>query len=496
MKSPSKDNVQTAVKAGSSRPRRGRASASHLRSRAGLSRAERRALLFVGDLGMVFIAAVLALALWVIVGQGTAHPLGFLRQKDIARLFWLVPLWFLLIANLYDARIVTSRSRNLNGLLVAAGVSLLFYFGIYFYLPPGELPRLVVLFFLVGLVGLEIGWRMLYIRLMALPSLLQPALVIGAGRAGNLMVNVLSEEVPGHFRVRGLIDDDPSKKGQVVGGVEVAGGSAQLRQIVEEQEIAVLILAITGEIGGDLFQALLDCQEKGIEIVRMQVLYEELLSWVPVGYLDADWIMTSFVDSARLNDLYSPVKRLLDIVGGVLGSLVFAILLPFLALMIRLDSPGAVLLRQDRAGRAGRPFRMLKFRTMVANAEPDGQARWAAPGDPRVTRLGKLLRKTRLDEIPQFWNVLRGEMSLVGPRSERPELVAKLEREIPFYRARLLVRPGLTGWAQVNYRYGWSVEDAVTKLEYDLYYIRHRSLWLEVRIMIRTLGTVMRFQGT
>ena len=310
------------------------------------------------------------------------------------------------------------------------------------------------------------------------------------------MVKVLSEEVPGHFRVLGLIDDDPSKKGQVVGGVEVVGGSARLRQIVEEEEIAVLILAITGEIQGDLFQALLDCQEKGIEIVRMQTLYEELLSRVPVGYLGADWIMTSFIDSARLNDLYSPVKRLLDIVGGALGTLVFAILLPFLAMLIHLDSPGPILYQQERAGKADRPFRMLKFRTMVANAEPDGQARWAAPGDPRVTRPGKFLRKTRIDEIPQFWNVLRGEMSLVGPRSERPELVAKLEREIPFYRARLLVRPGLTGWAQVNYRYGRSVEDAVTKLEYDLYYIRHRSLWLEVRILIRTLGTVLRFQGT
>lgn len=496
MKSPSVYDVPGDVKVGATRQKRGRASASRLRSRAGLSRVERRALLLLGDLGMVFVAAFLALALWVIVGQGIAHPLGFLRQKDIARVFWLVPLWFLLIANLYDARIVTSKSRNLNGLLVAAGVSLLFYFAIYFYLPPGELPRLVVLFFLVGLVALEVGWRMLYIRLMALPSLQQPALVIGAGRAGKSILKVLSEEAPGHFRVLGLIDDDPGKNGQIVGGVEVAGGTTALKEIAADEEVAVLILAITGEIQGDLFQALLDCQEKGIEIVRMQTLYEELLSRVPVGYLGADWIMTSFIDSARLNDLYSPVKRLLDIVGGALGTLVFAILLPFLAMIIHLDSPGPILYQQERAGKADRPFRMVKFRTMVANAEPDGEARWAAPGDPRVTRLGKFLRKTRIDEIPQFWNVLRGEMSLVGPRSERPELVAKLEREIPFYRARLLVRPGLTGWAQVNYRYGWSVEDAVTKLEYDLYYIRHRSLWLEVRILIRTLGTVLRFQGT
>jgi exopolysaccharide biosynthesis polyprenyl glycosylphosphotransferase len=260
--------------------------------------------------------------------------------------------------------------------------------------------------------------------------------------------------------------------------------------------VTVLILAITGELQSELFQSLLECQERGVEVIRMPTLYEELLGRVPIAYLNSEWILTSFVDSARVHDLYSRAKRLFDILGAVAGLLVVALLFPLLALLVRLDSRGPVLYGQARSGRGGKPFRMWKFRTMVADAEPDGEARWAEPGDPRVTRLGRILRRTRLDEIPQFWNILRGEMSLVGPRAERPALVTRLESEVPFYRARMLVRPGATGWAQVNYRYGWSVEDAATKLEYDLYYIRHRSVWLDLRILLRTLGTVVRFQGT
>jgi lipopolysaccharide/colanic/teichoic acid biosynthesis glycosyltransferase len=164
--------------------------------------------------------------------------------------------------------------------------------------------------------------------------------------------------------------------------------------------------------------------------------------------------------------------------------------------LIRLDSPGPILFRQERSGKGGHSIRVWKYRTMVMDAESDGEARWAVPGDPRVTRIGKWMRRTRLDEIPQFWNVLRGDMSLIGPRPERPELIAQLEKQIPFYRARLLIQPGLTGWSQVNFGYVRTVEDTALKLEYDLFYIRHRSLVLDFKIVLRTLGTFVRFQGS
>ncbi|MEJ2555505.1 MAG: sugar transferase, partial [Anaerolineae bacterium] len=161
----------------------------------------------------------------------------------------------------------------------------------------------------------------------------------------------------------------------------------------------------------------------------------------------------------------------------------------------RLDSPGPVFYRQIRSGRAGRAFSILKFRTMSTDAEKDGQPRWAAENDPRITRVGHFLRKTRLDELPQLHNVLRGEMSIVGPRPERPEFIEQLEQDIPFYSTRLMVKPGLTGWAQVHYRYGNNVEDAQIKLQYDFYYLRYWSLWLDLYVIFRTFGVVFKFKG-
>jgi len=432
-------------------------------SRSGLTLPERRALLLLGDALAVLGAMAVALTIWIWTDNAWASPVAMLMQKGAPRLLWLIPLWFFLIANLHDPHVASSRGRTLYGLLLAAGILLVLYLGLYFYAPRGTLPRLVVLVFLVGVVVIELLWRLAYI---------------------------------GHFRVLGIIDDDPAKHGQAIEGVVVRGGTAQLRDLVAEEGVTALILAITGDLQSDLFEALLECQERGVEVIRMPTLYEELLGRVPIAYLNSEWILTSFVDSARVHDLYSRAKRLFDVLGALAGLVVVAALFPLLALLVRLDSRGPVLYGQERSGRGGKPFRMVKFRTMVADAEPDGEARWAEPGDPRVTRIGRIMRRTRLDEIPQFWNILRGEMSLVGPRAERPALETRLESEVPFYRARMLVRPGATGWAQVNYRYGWSVEDAATKLEYDLYYIRHRSLWLDLRILLRTLGTVVRFQGT
>jgi exopolysaccharide biosynthesis polyprenyl glycosylphosphotransferase len=257
-----------------------------------------------------------------------------------------------------------------------------------------------------------------------------------------------------------------------------------------------MVLAITGKIRPELFQAILDCQEMGVEVIRMPALYESLLGRVPIEYLNADWLLTSFLDSVNLYDLYSPLKRLLDILISAAGLVAGLLSFPILAVIIRLDSPGPVLYGQERSGKGGHPIRVWKYRTMVHKAEPDGEARWASAQDPRVTRVGKWMRRTRLDEIPQFWNVLRGDMSVIGPRPERPEWIAQLEKQIPFYRARLLVAPGLTGWSQVNYGYVRTVEDTALKLEYDLYYIRHRSLILDLKIMLRTMGTLIRFQGS
>ena len=170
-------------------------------------------------------------------------------------------------------------------------------------------------------------------------------------------------------------------------------------------------------------------------------------------------------------------------------------LLPFIALAIAIDSGFPIFYTQIRLGRGGRPYNMIKFRTMRQNAEPDGKPQWAEESDPRATRIGRILRKTHLDELPQFWNVLRNEMSLVGPRAERPELVRWFQDQVPFYRARLLVKPGLAGWAQVNQDYAATVDETIIKLEYDLYYIKHRSLPLDISIILRTPMMMLGLRG-
>jgi lipopolysaccharide/colanic/teichoic acid biosynthesis glycosyltransferase len=229
----------------------------------------------------------------------------------------------------------------------------------------------------------------------------------------------------------------------------------------------------------------------------MPILYEEMTGRVPIQHLESDWIIRSFVDEVRVSGFYDLFKRLVDILGGIVGMVILAILFPFLALAVALDSGFPVFYSQLRLGRGGSIFRIYKFRSMHKKTEEEDEVgmRATMENDPRVTRVGNFLRKSRLDELPQFWNVLRGDMSLVGPRAEIPELVGEYQKQIPFYRARLLVKPGLTGWAQINYGYVASVTETGVKLEYDLYYIKHRTISMDVQIILRTIGTVIRRTG-
>ena len=227
----------------------------------------------------------------------------------------------------------------------------------------------------------------------------------------------------------------------------------------------------------------------------MQVTYEDLLGRVPIRYLEADWILRSFVDQTRVTGFYRVSKRLVDIFGGVIGTLLLLAIMPFVAIAILLDDGHPIFYTQIRSGRAGSPYRIFKFRTMKTDAEADGIPQWAREDDARATRTGRVLRRTHLDELPQFINVLRGEMSLVGPRAERPELVELFQHRVPFYRSRLLVKPGITGWAQINYGYASTIDETIVKLEYDLYYIKHRNLLLDLIILLRTPATIFGFRG-
>lgn len=293
----------------------------------------------------------------------------------------------------------------------------------------------------------------------------------------------------------GVVDDDQRKLGTELEGVPVIATSENLHDLIQKNSISDIIVAISGELQPCMFEALLYAQERGIEITRMPVAYEELLGRVPIRLLEADWILRSFVDQARVNGFYELSKRLLDIVGGLIGTLLMLVMLPFLGIAIVLDDGFPVFFSQTRAGRGGQPYNILKLRTMRRDAEADGEPQWAKEDDQRATRTGRFLRRTHLDEIPQVLNVVRGDMSLVGPRAERPELMEMFQRNVPFYRARLLVKPGITGWAQVNFGYASSIEETIMKLEYDLYYIKRRNLALDLLIMLRTPFWMLGFRG-
>jgi len=447
----------------------------------------------LGDLVAASAATFAALALW-----SQLDWLGFSWEFIRARATWfvLLPLiWLLLMVNLYDERCASSWRETTRGVILAALGGVILYLAAYFFTEPGSLPRRGVLYFLILAISLTLVWRWGYVRVFTAPGFMRRVLIVGAGESGSTLIKIINGINPPPFFLIGLIDDDASKYGQVIDGVPVLGDNSKLLEIVERENVSEILVAILGSMHGEMFQALLDAQEHGVQVTRMPLAYEELLGRVPIHHLESDWLLRSFVDELRVSAFYLIAKRILDLLGALAGLLVFLLIYPWLALAILVESKRPVIFSQARLGKGGRPYSLVKFRTMRQDAEVNGQARWAQKSDPRATFVGSFLRKTHLDEIPQFWNVLFGDMSLVGPRPERPGLVAQLEKQIPFYRARLLVKPGITGWAQVNYGKGASIEGSAEKLEYDLYYIKHRGLLMDLWIILRTVGSVFGLRG-
>jgi exopolysaccharide biosynthesis polyprenyl glycosylphosphotransferase len=371
----------------------------------------------------------------------------------------------------------------------------LIFYTVIFFLVDRTLARVGIGFFLLFAALFTLLWRLLYISIFTAPAFMRRLLVIGAGDAGRTLAQAYKNLWPPPFYLVGFIDDNPAKQGQKFEEYTVFAGSDRLLELIDREGISDLVVAITGEMQGATFQAILDAQERGVEVIPMPALYEELMGRVPVHHLESEWLIRSFVVEARTGGFYETGKRLLDLLASLVGLGICVSLYPLLAPIILIDSGFPITYSQMRSGKGGRPYRIHKFRTMRQDAEKDGEARMAQESDDRVTRVGGFLRRTHLDELPQFWDVLRGEMSMVGPRSERPEWVARFEKQIPFYRARLLVKPGITGWAQVNYGYVATVEETTLKLEYDLYYIKHRSLLMDMTIILRTVGQMIGFRG-
>jgi len=459
---------------------------------------ERRTLLIIGDLTAAILAFTIALWYWASSERFIGFSIDFL-QRRVPPWFFLFPIvWMILLIELYDIYRAGNWKHTIKGVATAALIGFGLYLILYFYYsdpPRSLLPRRGVAGFLVGASLFTLLWRWIYIRVFTAPQFMRRVLIVGGGIAGSLMVEVYKKLWPPPFFLAGIIDDDPEKISSSIEGYSILGSSSDLLEIVNDHEISDIIVAISGHMESGMFQALIKLQEKGVEITRVPKIYEELLNRVPVQVLEADWIIRSFVDENRVSGFYELSKRIMDLLGAMVGIAILFFLFPFITLAIFLDDGRPIFYNQTRCKKGDINYSIIKFRTMRRDAEANGLPQWAKEDDTRATRIGRVLRKTHLDELPQFINILRGDMSLVGPRAERPELVNVFESRIPFYRARLLVKPGLTGWAQVNFGYAETIEETTTKLEYDLFYIKNRSLWLDLLILLRTPATVMGFRG-
>ena len=303
-------------------------------------------------------------------------------------------------------------------------------------------------------------------------------------------------KVDPHYKILGFVNTD--SKGEIVSdlpdieNIEIP----KLNEFIKKNAISEIVIASqkTDGITVDLYNDLLMLLEKGFVIREYTQVYEMITQRIPVQYVDRDFYRYFPFSRSNHNKLYLLLVRLLEIIVSLFGIAIGLYLLPFIYVANFIGNKGSLIYIQERVGKNGKVFKIYKFRTMVKNAETD-KAVFATQNDRRITAFGKFLRKSRIDEFPQFINVLKGDMAVIGPRPERPFFVEQIASQMPFYQTRHVIKPGLTGWAQVNYSYGDSIKDSLIKLQYDLYYIKHRSVFLDINITIKTISTILFYRG-
>jgi sugar transferase (PEP-CTERM system associated) len=334
-------------------------------------------------------------------------------------------------------------------------------------------------------------WRFAFVSLFIYAAP-QKVLILGAGSAGKSLCDLLKSRHD--FKIAGFVDDDPDKLNLIIDDYRVIGPTADLMKIIKEYDIDLIVVAVTTKRSVDFFQKLVEAKFKGVNVYEMPTFFEEFFGMIPVLHTTNMWLGFADISGVKRNIYNTKLKKIFDKSVAVIGVIIALPLMLLTMLLIKLESSGPVFYYQTRVGWGEKTFGLIKFRSMKIDAEANG-AVWAQQNDPRVTCVGKIIRLLRIDELPQLWNVLKGEMSFVGPRPERPEFVENLKKEIPFYTLRHSVRPGITGWAQVNYPYGATVQDALAKLEYDLYYIKNVILPLDLIIIAKTVRTVLFGKG-
>ena len=414
---------------------------------------------------------------------------GFYKA-GLATLFCLTAFYFF---DLYDFVVMRDRRELVLRLFQALGLAWVALALTFYALPQTTIGRGVTLISLPLASSLMVAWRVSIHWILGHPELGERILILGSGPFAVEIAKETLQRKDAGYRVIGFVDNDPNLVGKSLINPKVIGLTSDLIKLVRSENIDRLVVAISDRRGQFPTQELLKLSLSGdVTIEESASFYERLTGRVLLDLIRPSWlIFSSRGRRARINEMIrSTMHRVIALVGAIL-SVPIAIVA---AILIKLDSRGPVLYRQDRVGKNGRPFKLMKFRSMRTDAEKAGPV-WASLDDDRTTRVGKIIRKLRIDEIPQFWNILRGDMDFVGPRPERPHFVSQLAEEIPYYEQRHLIAPGLTGWAQIKYPYGASIEDARQKLQYDLYYIKNQSLMLDAIILFETVKIIIFGRG-
>ncbi|MFH0854057.1 MAG: sugar transferase [bacterium] len=440
-------------------------------------------ILFLGDVIILFFA--LYLTLLIRYGQNFNKGIWNAHFPAFA---WLYIIWLLIfyITNLYEineAKVSMEYYQKILASLLICGL----FSATYFYFNPkiNIAPKTNLFLNILIIATLFSIWRNLF-SIIIKSAGKNNLLFVGYSESAHKFAKSINNNPQMGYKVIAFADENADDEHEI----KIFKSGEALKKFISENNINAII--INHQSGKENIDQLFQCLPLGVNFISFSNFYEKLFSLVPVDAIDQTWFIENLTEGSKKT--YDILKRIFDVMASIILIIISIPIIPFIIIVIKLNDGGAIFFKQIRTGKNGKSFLAIKFRSMIIGSEKNG-AEWSPENDPRITSIGKFLRKTRLDEIPQLFNVLRGEMSLVGPRPERPEFVEILEKDILFYPQRLLVKPGLTGWAQVNLPYGASKEYTMLKLKYDLYYIKHRSIALDFKIILKTIAIVFEFKG-
>lgn len=447
--------------------------------------------LVLSETALVFLTALLTAAIrFSFSGYYVyAYDPTFIKTIVMTLTYTVVFYYF----GLYSSEFYHPGRQMIMRLVKATAVSAVILFGVYFVFPSLKTWRGILLANMFLLPVAVVVWRSLLAGRLIPEAPEKRVLIIGTGELARKIGTDIYRRRGHGLKLTGFIDDDPSKVGQSIVNPGVIGCFGDIANIVKGEKIERIIIALPDRRARLPMRALLDCKLRGVTVEEGETFEERMTGKIPIDNLKPSWMV--FSDGFKSLRTRKIMKRIFDLAISMAGLVVCAPVMLITAALIKLDSRGPVIFKQPRVGEHGREFNIYKFRSMKQDAESKTGPVWASTGDDRVTRVGKVIRKLRIDELPQLVNIIKGDMSFVGPRPERAFFVDQLKEIVPYYEMRTVVKPGVTGWAQIKYPYGASVEDAVEKLQYDIYYIKNMSPLLDLMIFFFTIKVVLTGEG-